>query len=474
MKDGVIFIIDTGPMSLSKNFSCKLKKIFEILRERISYTCLSNGNLEEVCVILINTLNSSKCYEEISSSYTFISMDVINVDMVKKFDTLLKKHDFVDSILQITGGFGNVSLVDLFHKCNKLLNFCKSLKKKSIIFITPNYNHFENLDTESSPILKMAINDLKKNDASINVIIVDENTNNDNLSWNKLGVNVEFCDNLDNLLLILNMKCTRTKCHRNISLYLTENFNIKVDLYNVVDLKENPKGFHIDAVTNKVIKCNQTYKINNDDEVFNTYEDIYDDEMYINSNMILRLDFYGKKLDFTQSEVLGMREILSSGIQILGFRKMEEFNLDYIYSIPIFVSAIEKNFKDKRIFFSLYNSCVNKNVFIVGRYALRANFAPQLAALIPTSNSKEGFFKHKGFYLIKMPFKENIRIVSGINTTVETSLCDETKQFIKENTSNFTPLKYENPMLGKHYRGIEALALDKKITEINEPLHYLS
>ncbi|CEF68043.1 X-ray repair cross-complementing protein 6 [Strongyloides ratti] len=484
IKDAIIFIIDTGSISLSENFSWKLKRIFEVLRETISYICLTNSNLEEVCILLVNTLNSSKCDEEIASTYTFIPMGLVSTDMVKQLDCLLSSDDFVSTILQKTGGFGNVSLVQLFRKCNKLFNFCKSYKKKTIIFLTPTYDHFKNFTNESFLELKVIAKDLEEGKISVNIIVIDNNSISGNLTWNKIGARVDFCDNLDNLPLILKLKCSRTKCHRNISLYLTNNFKIEVDLYNIVDIKSIPKGFHIDAATNQVIQRNQVYKLDKGDEMFHNYDDVLSDSLssddvlsdneYKSQDIPMKMKFYGKVFDFTNDEIAKIREIAPRGIQILGFRKIEEFKLDYIYSVALFVSAIEKKYRDKRIFFSLYNSCVNKNVFAVGRYVLKSNFSPQLVALIPTNKSQEGFFKYKGFYLFKMPFKENIRRLVEIDTNCKTNLCNATNFFVNKLTSNFTPLQYEDPMLERHYQAIEALALDKKITEMKDLPHNLS
>uniref|UniRef100_A0A0N5BXR9 Ku domain-containing protein n=1 Tax=Strongyloides papillosus TaxID=174720 RepID=A0A0N5BXR9_STREA len=110
-----------------------------------------------------------------------------------------------------------------------------------------------------------------------------------------------------------------------------------------------------------------------------------------------------------------------------------------------------------------------KNVFAVGRYVLRTNYVPQLIALIPPKNLRKDCFKHEGFYLVKMPFRENIRKIHEVEVNNLINPQIETRLFIDRLTSNFNPLHYDDPMLARHYQGVEALALEQKTTEMKEP-----
>uniref|UniRef100_A0A0N4ZPL3 Ku domain-containing protein n=1 Tax=Parastrongyloides trichosuri TaxID=131310 RepID=A0A0N4ZPL3_PARTI len=472
-RSGTVFAIDISATFLSGEFTPYLKNILISIRERISSKCLMEND-QYVSVLIYNTSKKSMLTNNFQGIYPLIQMDPVNVKMIIKLDKIIHSSDFETTMMEEIGGFGSTNLVDIINICNKILNDHVLFKKKKVIFISSNYNEAKESNREEFNSLNFYINELRSSDVKINVILFNRKYVNTNLPnkniWRKIDFEYEACGTPEELMSIIKKKCFETIVHKNISLYLTQNFKIIVNLYKIINIKGKPEGTHINAISHSLIKSEAVFRPINEDNFLNFFNNPDDNNEYKHDSIDSRINFFGKNLIFTHEDMENLRRISPRGMEILAFRGMDQFNSNYIFSTTSFVSVDKKyGAFNERVFLSLYESCMKKKVFAISKFTLKSNCSPKLVALIPVKKVLDNE-KYIGFYLINMPFKSNIRSLENCNLLTEenaVTCCSDNraKQFVSELTKKFNPINFPDPLLANHYSGIEAIALNSDNSE---------
>ncbi|XP_076242694.1 X-ray repair cross-complementing protein 6 [Calliopsis andreniformis] len=174
--------------------------------------------------------------------------------------------------------------------------------------------------------------------------------------------------------------------------------------------------------------------------------------------------FGGREIYFTQDEVKTFKKTRSPGIDLICVKPIFCSPL-YHFGSPYFVTPSKSNRQDNKLLFgALLNKCDSRDLMIVCAVTIRECSATNLFAMIPSA-------KTGGFYLYKIPFKENVR---QINEKCKEYIYDQDnhkppsdpngievlEKIIEKLTIEYNPDLFPNPKLQVQLQNIETLALD--------------
>jgi len=188
-------------------------------------------------------------------------------------------------------------------------------------------------------------------------------------------------------------------------------------------------------------------------------------------------------------------------LKLLGFRSLSTFQPHYNSSAPIFVTpdindglktaSAEGGYKNSfKTFSSLYQSCIKLQKYGILFGCLKKNSMPNLYALYPTkatNSNKSGLNFPEGFFLIRLPWLDDVRSLPEYSFVNEAYLNDFLGEsvpseillnfkhiisqfFLKE----YKPLDFPNPSINYFYKIInnellqEELSSESKSIENND------
>ncbi|KAG0207556.1 X-ray repair cross-complementing protein 6 [Mortierella sp. GBA30] len=185
-------------------------------------------------------------------------------------------------------------------------------------------------------------------------------------------------------------------------------------------------------------------------------------------------EFGGKKVVFTKEEIAGMKTFSEPGLTLIGFKPKEDLHMHHNIGHAIFLYPDERSYEGStRAFSSLLVAMAEKNKVAICSFTQRATYGTRLVALMPQlevvgSNGQE---QPPGFHLIPLPWADDIRPLP-IETDFRAP--DELKDAALHVISllnmkkGFLPDNYENPALQKHYKVLQATALNQRDMDIDD------
>jgi len=169
--------------------------------------------------------------------------------------------------------------------------------------------------------------------------------------------------------------------------------------------------------------------------------------------------------------------ISSPGLELLGF-KPQSYLKPYHYVQPgLFAYPEEKLVQGSaKLFRALLERCAARKVMAIGKLVARGNTKPRLVALLPQmeETDESGYQSSPpGFHIIYLPFADDIRDLQKVTEQqirVKPSVDQVEKaravvRNLKSGKYDYNPENFPNPALQKHYRAIEAIALDRDSVE---------
>ena len=175
-------------------------------------------------------------------------------------------------------------------------------------------------------------------------------------------------------------------------------------------------------------------------------------------------EFGCRKICFQPAEARCLGTTRTPGIDVICIKPIFYQPL-YHFGAPYFVIPRKSNRTDNKLVFGgLLNKCDSRNLMIICAVTVRKRSAPTLYTMIP--NPKRG-----GFYLYKMPFKENIRNLSiyypehiyDDNENKPPSDPNGIKlleKMIQKLQIQYDPELFSNPKFQVQLQTVETLALD--------------
>ncbi|XP_068972891.1 X-ray repair cross-complementing protein 6 [Bombus flavifrons] len=258
-----------------------------------------------------------------------------------------------------------------------------------------------------------------------------------------------------------------------LPLRLGENVVIDVSLRSLSVKTSYLKKENISKESNIPLSSHTYHIVDENDDI----EEVGDEESQQASLPILDIDiqnyqtFGDERINFTPAEVRCLCITREIGIDIIYIKHISYHPL-YHVETPYFVIPGKSYRKDNKLLFgALLNKCEAKDLMIICAVTIRKNFGTSLYTMIP--NVKSG-----GFYLYKIPFKENVQNISEYfpeyifddnekKPPIVPNGVELLEQIIKKLSIEYNPKLFSNPEVQDQHQIIEALALD---LEKPEPL----
>ncbi|CAK9829503.1 X-ray repair cross-complementing protein 6 [Anthophora retusa] len=246
---------------------------------------------------------------------------------------------------------------------------------------------------------------------------------------------------------------------------LGENVTIDLSLRNLTVKTKYIKEERISKETGTPLTSNTYFKLDDDK---NNVERGEDTESQHASSLVLEMDiqkyqtFGCNNIYFTSAEVRNLSKIREPGIDLICIKKCWYHPL-YHFETPYFVTQYSKsNRKDNKLLFSaLLNKCDSNNLMIICAVTIRKHSSSDLYSMIP--NAENG-----GFYLYKIPFRENVRRFGDYlskhiykdKPPSNPNGIELFKKIIAKLSIKYDPKLFSNPKLQAQIQTIETLALD--------------
>lgn len=172
----------------------------------------------------------------------------------------------------------------------------------------------------------------------------------------------------------------------------------------------------------------------------------------------------GRKIRFTLPEVQTLSAIREPGIDLICVKPISYHPL-YHLKAPYFVSYNKKSHrKDNQLLFAaLLDKCELRNVMMICAVTIRRRSSPIFYSMIPNGNCG-------GFFLYKMPFRENVRDVGKFlsqyiyddkyQPPTNPEGIDLMAKIAKRLRMIYDPTRFPNPKLRLQLQTIETYGLD--------------
>ena len=245
------------------------------------------------------------------------------------------------------------------------------------------------------------------------------------------------------------------------------NVIIDVSLRNLSVKTQYIKKEYISKESNVPLTSYTYLNLADDDNNSNNEEDEENDQL---PTPVLQIEikkyqeFGGRKICFQPAELRSLGTTRPPGIDLICIKPIFYQPL-YHCGAPYFIIPGKSNRTDNKLVFGgLLNKCDSRNLMIICAVTIRKRSAPSLYTMIPNA-------KHGGFYLYKMPFKENIR---NLSVYYPEHIYDDNKnkppsdpngiklleKMIQKLKIQYDPEQFSNPKFQVQLQTVETLALD--------------
>ncbi|KAF9196946.1 X-ray repair cross-complementing protein 6 [Haplosporangium sp. Z 11] len=185
-------------------------------------------------------------------------------------------------------------------------------------------------------------------------------------------------------------------------------------------------------------------------------------------------EFGGVKVIFTKEEVAKMKTMGPPGLALIGFKPTSAIPMHHNINHAVFLYPDEKSYEGStRAFSSLLKAMHEMEKVAICSFTQRNNYSTRLVALFPQVETvgPNGQERPPGFQLVPLPWADDLRpLPIQSDYLPPDELTDAAKPFIKKLSmkKGFHPENYENPTLQKHYKVLQATALNHRDMDIDD------
>lgn len=189
----------------------------------------------------------------------------------------------------------------------------------------------------------------------------------------------------------------------------------------------------------------------------------------------------GEMIPLTDSQVKNLQKYNPTQdvpfLKVLGFRDLDTFSPQYSTTSPLLIVPDMRTPKfthSARTFSALYQACMKKSKLAVVWGALRKSSSVSFFVMVPTPIGRKSFTNScEGFFLIRLPFKNDIRqyppLLQGSYVSED---ADKLVEKIVNNlylSKGYDPSSFQNPSLNWHYKTLKDDFLQ---TEVGDSIQY--
>ncbi|XP_041034016.1 X-ray repair cross-complementing protein 6 [Carcharodon carcharias] len=268
---------------------------------------------------------------------------------------------------------------------------------------------------------------------------------------------------LDDLLQKVWAKDYKKRTITRLNLKLGEGVDLSVGVYNLIRSAQKPSAIRLYRETNEPVKT-KTRWFNGETGSLLLPSDTKKAQVYGNRQIVME-----------KEETEELKRFEDPGLVLIGFKPLSLLKKHHYIRPSQFIYPEETLIAGSITLFSaLLTKCLEKEVYAVCRYTPRRNTPPRFVALVPQEEELDNQKVQtipSGFHLIFLPYADDIRKINFTEKTVANEeQIEKMKLVVQKLKFKYRPESFENPVIQRHFRNLEALALDLKEPEGMEDL----
>ncbi|KAM3587126.1 X-ray repair cross-complementing protein 6 [Umbelopsis sp. WA50703] len=456
--DSILFVIDASPAMLEPqdNGEMPLQSAFRAVRSVLLSKAFGSAS-DSVGVLLYGTRlkQNDAGHEHI---YLLQNLDSPDAPRIKEIENI------AENIGNFEEEYGSVSeefpLGNVFWTASNI--FSVSSKKKGtrrIFFLTNEENpHSANIGLRNAAIRRAK-------DLWEAIIESDEamKTTENDTTFQQTLEQPRSSGRLKELLQKIRRKEIKKRSEFRVPFHLNDELTIGVVGYALVR-EQTRSAFQKVVVTGEQIK---------EVESIVTWKCVDTDQLLLPTDIKYYYVIGSEPIVFTKDELAEVRTFGEPGIRLLGFLDQKHVLPHWNITHSYFIYPNEYEYSGStRTFTALLRSTVKKQKAILCSFIRRTNALPKLAILLPQEevlDNQHEQVRPPGFHVIVMPYADDIRPVPPVQGhEANDEQIDAAKAFVERLSikGRFDPLVYENPVLQRHYAGLQAAALEHPMEDV--------
>ncbi|KAK6972484.1 X-ray repair cross-complementing protein 5 [Biomphalaria glabrata] len=457
-RDGLIFLIDASKPMFDDLFQLSLKAVKSTMQNKII-----SSERDLIGTVFFGTEKKDNPHD-FNHIYIYQSLEQPGAQRILDLEEL--ENNGISTFDKDFGHSRNYSLGDAFWTCLEMFSKADSNKtmgsKRILLFTNTDDPHSGN--TKLKNFAETKAFDLSSNNIVLELMHLKKSgeTFDFNIFYKKLlYINDDELtelpdpsDKIEELLQRVRAKDHKKRALRRIPLSLGEGLNISVGVYNLVRHCPKPTSIKLNKKDNAELVTHTKTYLQETGEVLMP-QDLKKSQTY-----------GGRKICFENDEVAEMKKFGEPGLYLMGFKPTACLKKYFFVKPGQFIYPDEnKTAGSTTLFTALLQKCLDRDVTPICKYIPGNNFPPRFVTLLP---QKEEIDEHKvqvtppGFHVIFLPFADDFRKLNyDAKPKATKEQIDKAKEVIKKLNFKFSSDNFENPVLQKHWRNIEALALKR-------------
>ncbi|KAF9431936.1 X-ray repair cross-complementing protein 6 [Entomortierella beljakovae] len=475
-RDSILFVIDCSPPMLEPTedgdvpFYTAIKCAMTVQLNKII-----SSDSDLVGVVLYGT-EKSKNANNFENIYVLQDLEAPDVNKIQQLESIDEKKVNFDEEFGTSNG--KYTLGEVFWTATNLFGGSAQRVGSKRLFLFTNDDDPHSGDISLRSASKVRAKDLQDFGIKIELFDIDKKAEPFNKTTFYKDILIDGSDDVDEegtsaentstklseLLQRVQRKEVKKRALFNIPLKLAPGLEIGVKGFNLV--MSQKKGTHRNVYTlGEAVREVQTVT---------TWLCADTTQYLMPGDLKYFWEFGGKKIVFTKEEVASMKTFGPPGLALIGFKPKSAIRMNHNIIHTMFLYPDERSYEGStRAFSSLLKAMSEMDRVAVCSFTQRKNYSTRLVALVPQMEivSEEGQEQPPGFQLIPLPWADDIRplpIETEYNPSSE--LVDAAKAFITKLNmkKGFRPDNYENPSLQKHYKVLQATALNQRDMDIDD------
>ncbi|XP_050083692.1 X-ray repair cross-complementing protein 5 [Anopheles aquasalis] len=482
-----ILAIDCAQPMFEDGVDGKFKEALDIA-DALMRNMVTNSEKDLVALVLYNVQHNRTPPEdaddgEQSSSgivaprqcAIFFHLNTVSVEMIKAVRRLRDSDDF-EGFDHKYGHSSGTSLANVLWLCIRMFSHCGYKLEHSTIFLfTMNDLPHTNNSSEHQQSLTKA-RDLLQKDITIMLLPMVESFDCSKFYTEflctALGEDEEdfhppaYQECKEQLLQRMFTKDFKKRSLAHLKWYLSEDIALAVNIYSFIRKPRFPKKVKLLRSTNEIVESKRVHVATS--SLDDGEPDTSTCTTLLPGDQRKCITLGGESISFRPEEMNLMKQILTPGIRLLGFKPASTVTITNHVRSSLFVYPDESHIHGSTVLLrALYEKCLERNQVAYCILTVRRKQPSKLVALVAQEEKLDTNgerYRQPGFRVEFIPYAADIRDLAFLDgtepPTTSSEQVDVFKKVIKKIKFKYNPFLFENPSSQNLYINLESLVFD--------------